>query len=29
MMQSVGLSDVAAAPDLQGVLRFGMGRRPF
>ena len=28
LMHSVGLSDVAAAPDLQGVLRFAMGRRP-
>ena len=27
LMQSVGLSEVAAAPDLQGVLRFAMGRR--
>ena len=27
LMQSVGLSEVAAAHDLQGVLRFAMGRR--
>ncbi|AII47014.1 hypothetical protein KR49_11425 [Synechococcus sp. KORDI-49] len=28
LMQRVGLSDVDAAPDLQGVMRFAMGRRP-
>jgi len=28
LMQGVGLSDVAAAPDLDGVRRFAMGRRP-